>query len=92
MADAADVDVRRKAMRPRPHVVMSTTRGFGDALRSPQPPLTLGNLSRSEQLVTGLVALLPATASSLGHVAHNLGLALPGAAGGRPAPPHPKGK
>ena len=67
-------------MRPRPHVVMSTTRGFGDALRSPQPPLTLGNLSRSEQVVTGLVAMLPATASSLGHVAHNLGLALPGAA------------
>ena len=31
-------------------------------------------------MVTGLVALLPATASSLGHVAHNLGLALPGAA------------
>ena len=67
-------------MRPRSSVVMSTTRGFGDALRSPQPPLTLGNLSRSEQVVTALVAVLPATASSLGLVAHNLGLALPGAA------------
>ena len=31
-------------------------------------------------MVTGLVAMLPATASSLEHVAHNLGLALPGAA------------
>ena len=67
-------------MRPRSSVFMSTTRGLGDALRSPQPPLTLGNLSRSEQVVTGLVAVLPATASSLGLVAHTLGLALPGAA------------
>ena len=56
------------------------TRGFNDALRSPQPPLTLGNLSRSEQVVTALVAVLPATASSLGLVASNLGLALPAAA------------